>query len=240
MNRSDDVPATSGIYFVRLLGEELISVNDHDAKRREHCIMVNLLNCKFGQAKDLRRRMRDYERTFRGRAVFEVLCETTRSSELESDLKRHFALFRMRGKSGRQHEWLQGIAPKEALERAKIICIRFSTAGFPLLPRDSDLSDNNLGTPFPIVPRPSVTPENVVEMVDYLDTVGMPESILSEIHHFRKQRYADTRGYFSKTQTMRKDTNLNYACRLQIMVSGHKMGQSWNSLKAKALEAYPL
>lgn len=104
------LPAISGIYLVRLLNEELISVNANNPKIAERCIKVCRLHCKVGKAKDLLRRERNYRAVFGDRNVlFERLLLTPDLEAAERAVLQALRPWRMRGRTGRLNEWLEGI-----------------------------------------------------------------------------------------------------------------------------------
>lgn len=138
------IPAEPGLYFVRLSGDALISVNHNDPKRRDRCIMVNRTNSKYGIAQNLRSRYLSYCRTFgRERVHFAVLGLASVPAAIESKLHRHFGKYRMRGLSGRQNEWLAGIDPDVAYRQALEIVGQLDESSGPPEP-----------TPFTVLPRP--------------------------------------------------------------------------------------
>ena len=78
------IPTTSGVYFVRIKGESLISVNADRPSRRGSSIKVNSSNCKYGRAVNLNRRFRDYQKTFGSdRVMFSILAVTVDFVETE-------------------------------------------------------------------------------------------------------------------------------------------------------------
>lgn len=118
----------SGLYIVMLRNEEPISVNRGDARIEHRCIRVARGNCKFGKATDFARRRVGYERVFGAdNVVFVPLFALEDIARGERTVLAELAPWRLRGRSGRRHEWLGGIAPTEveriarcALERAGI------------------------------------------------------------------------------------------------------------------------
>ncbi len=54
----------AGIYLVTLTNEDPISANAHDARIAETSVALNRDNCKFGKARSLRNRGKNYCKTF--------------------------------------------------------------------------------------------------------------------------------------------------------------------------------
>lgn len=116
-----------------------MSVNGDRTKISDRCIFVNRENCKYGRAVNLARRKSDYERTFgTENVVFKVVAVTDHFEAVETEAGNRLGAFRIRGRTGRQNEWLQGIAAED-VERILADIIRdlglFST---PL--RSADLA----------------------------------------------------------------------------------------------------
>ena len=123
-----DIPARTGIYFVRLKGKDLAPI-DRNPRRIDHCIRVNAQNCKFGQARNLRSRYRDYQRTFGAdRIIFDVLVVCHNPDAVERRLKTLFLSHLIRGLTGRTNEWLHGIDPEQALHLAHNVCVQAETS----------------------------------------------------------------------------------------------------------------
>lgn len=122
-------PTRSGLYFVTLRGDALVSVNDNNPLVRERCIRVNHLNAKLGRARNMRARYRAYCRTFsKARVDFRVLSDHPKAYATEAALLARFTSWRMRGASGRPNEWLEGIAPEDVFQTAWHFCSqRFAT-----------------------------------------------------------------------------------------------------------------
>lgn len=117
------IPAVPGLFFVGLRGATLISVNDDDPARRDHCIKVNNLNCKIVRAKDLKAGLQRFCRTFGAERVdFRVLSVHPSAYASKARLLNCFTAHRIRGDSGRLHDWLAGIAPELAFRRAQEFC----------------------------------------------------------------------------------------------------------------------
>lgn len=227
------IPTTSGIYFVRLLGTEPVSVNDQDASRRESCIMVNSSNCKFGRSTNLARRHRDYCRTFTAaRVMFDPLLITDQPGSVESRLKAHFRGHRMIGTSGRHHEWLAGIDPDEAYAQALNICLTIDA---------SATHDANSETEASTVLRTEeFEPQSIVNALTYLDRRGITSTELSELHHFKSQTVQQSVRYFSKTRKIRSRTNQLYAARLGLVESEVRQGGTISGAIALAVKRVPI
>jgi hypothetical protein len=109
----------SGLYIVTLNNEEPISVNANDPRIANKAIKVTKAHCKFGKAKVLEGRRKNYYKTFGEENVnyFPIV----RMLDIESAEKAILAKLndhRMRGRTGRRNEWLEGIEPKKVLEIA--------------------------------------------------------------------------------------------------------------------------
>ena len=103
----------AGLYIVTLDNDEPISVNAHDPRIAARCIQVSRVNCKLGRAKDLARREANYARTF-GAVRFRPIALTHDLTRAEGIVLQAVRAWRMRGRTGRRNEWLEGIAPTEA------------------------------------------------------------------------------------------------------------------------------
>jgi hypothetical protein len=118
----------SGLYIVTLNNAEPISVNANDPRIASKCITVTSANCKFGKAKNLSTRARNYEKVFGPENVNFVPIVTLEDiASAERLVLSHLSQWRVRGKSGRKNEWLLGIAP-EQLER--IVVSTLAEAGY--------------------------------------------------------------------------------------------------------------
>lgn len=118
MTAGTPAPAARGIYLVELLNEEPISVNAYNRRIAARCIHVRKGHCKVGRARNLQARERLYRRNFgahhvvfRVRALLDDInaCERRVLQELDS--------WRMRGRTGRKNEWLEGIDDEEVVTR---------------------------------------------------------------------------------------------------------------------------
>ena len=106
----------SGLYIVTLNNEHPISVNAQDPRIADKAIKVTKQNCKFGKAKVLEGRRKNYYKTFGEENVnyFPVV----RMDDIEIAEKAVLAKlddYRLRGRTGRKNEWLEGIEPNQIL-----------------------------------------------------------------------------------------------------------------------------
>ena len=109
-----DVPTLPGLYIVTVDCEELISVNANDSRIAHKCITINRDNCKFGRAKNLRARCRNYQKTFHPHQVtFKVVALLDAINVAESACARRLSAWRLRGRTGRPNEWLAGISAEQ-------------------------------------------------------------------------------------------------------------------------------
>lgn len=124
-------PKLPGIYIVTLNNIEPISVNAQDPRIADKCIKVDMRHCKIGKAKDLATRKRNYEKTFGPHNVnFVPLISIAEIDGAERIILSRLDSFRIRGKTGRRNEWLEGISADEAvcIVRSAIADLGFSTA----------------------------------------------------------------------------------------------------------------
>jgi hypothetical protein len=112
----------AGLYIVALSNEEPISVNAHDPRFAGKCIEVNRQHCKFGKARNLRLRRKNYVTCFGAAFVdFRPILLLQEILLAERLVLAQLSKWRVRGTTGRRNEWLHGITPVE-VER-----IAFST-----------------------------------------------------------------------------------------------------------------
>ncbi len=113
--------ADSGLYLVTLTNEDPISANAHDDRIAETSVAVNQDNCKFGKARSLRNRGKNYCKTFGARyATFQAIAAVSiqdleRAERLVAEQLRPY---RIRGPSGRITEWMKGIEPTQVVRIA--------------------------------------------------------------------------------------------------------------------------
>lgn len=232
------ISSRPGIYFVRLLGETLISVNDTDANRRDASVKVNSDNCKYGKSVNLRSRYAAYCRTFGAeRLSFQVLAFDQEPSRIERLLHAHFAPYRMLGRTGRANEWLRGICPDHAFAQAAEICSLAQSATFrEAEAKNRDADDKGQSA---AVSSTDLGPADIVSAAEYLQQHGMSEDLLTDLHHFPRQTYKQTLNYFRSKSSIR-GTNMRYAKRLDFVVSGHQQGGCFSDLVAEAKAICPL
>lgn len=105
-----DIPTVSGLYVVCVNGDDLRI--DLDPRRDATCLRIGRAHCKFGRARNLRARCRNYLKTFAGADVtFRVLALVDDYKVSEARCNTALMQYRARGPSGRRHEWLLGITP---------------------------------------------------------------------------------------------------------------------------------
>ncbi|MFD1798221.1 hypothetical protein FQV27_16780 [Paracoccus aurantiacus] len=234
------IPAEPGLYFVRLSGDELISVNHNDLKRRDRCIMVNSENSKYGIAQNLRSRYLSYCRTFGSERVqFAVLGLSSGPAAIESKLHRHFGKYRMRGLSGRLNEWLAGIDPEAAYRQALAIINQHDDPSKPPETATVTVRSGPVRKK-PALPVQKFTPEDIVQAATYLQAHGMSEALLSRCHHFGRQTYNDTITYFTGKTRLQGANNPVYAARLDFIMRGHMTGGEFDQLLQEALDTFPV
>ncbi|MEO7431474.1 MAG: hypothetical protein ABIR62_05505 [Dokdonella sp.] len=118
----------SGLYIVSLVNEQPIGVNANDPRRAATCLRVNRLNCKFGKAKNLATRRKNYDAVFGAHNVrFHPIVAMDDAAQGERTVLVDLRAFRVRHSNGRMHEWLVGITPEQlegivlqALSRAQM------------------------------------------------------------------------------------------------------------------------
>ncbi|MTE00108.1 hypothetical protein GIY56_07400 [Paracoccus sp. YIM 132242] len=232
------ISTCAGIYFVRLLGEELVSVNDNDLSRRDLCIKVNSQNAKYGRSENLRARFLAYCRTFGAERVrFDVLIENTNPIAVERRLHAHFRSYRIRGLSNKPNEWLKGIDPDIAYDQARTICENYLTAKSELQPRPpnnpADMAKPHKRTGY------IFTPDDILKSAAYLRSRGMPEYLLADVHHFGRQTYDATFQHFTGRKRLQGFNNPVYAARLDFIAKGDVAGRSFPDLVKEAIYLFP-
>ena len=106
----------SGLYIVTLNNDEPISVNAHDPRVADKAIKVTKENCKFGKAKDLDARRKNYYKTFGEENVnFKPIARLADIQTAEKVALAALDEYRVRGSTGRKNEWLEGIKPQSVL-----------------------------------------------------------------------------------------------------------------------------
>ena len=106
----------SGLYIVTLNNEEPISVNANDPRIADKTIKVTKANCKFGKAKDLDVRRKNYYKTFGEENVnFKPIARLADIQIAEKAVLAALDEYRVRGATGRKNEWLEGIKPQSVV-----------------------------------------------------------------------------------------------------------------------------
>lgn len=107
----------SGIYIVTLNNSEPISVNASDPRLADKAIKVTKANCKFGKARSLKARERNYFKVFGEHNVnFISIALIDDFALAERAVLARLKRYRMRGRTGRKNEWLEGIDAKDVLD----------------------------------------------------------------------------------------------------------------------------
>jgi Meiotically up-regulated gene 113 len=123
----------SGLYLVTLNNWVPISVNAQDPRIADKAIKVTRANCKFGKAKNLEARKKNYFKTFGEQNVnFRPVVKLVEIEAIEKEILRRLEDFRIRGRTGRMNEWLEHIAPEQVLAIA-VDAIRESGVEYQLL-----------------------------------------------------------------------------------------------------------
>jgi hypothetical protein len=100
----------SGIYIVTLNNDEPISVNENDPRIAHKAIKVTKANCKVGKARSLKAREKNYFKTFGESNVnFWPIAYLENFAQAEKAILSSLDRYRMRGRTGRKNEWLEGI-----------------------------------------------------------------------------------------------------------------------------------
>jgi len=116
----------SGLYIVTLNNEEPISVNAQDPRVADRAIKVTKENCKFGKAKNLEIRCKNYYKTFGEKNVnFKPIVLLEDIQSIEKYVLNALDEYRVRGTTGRKNEWLEGI-DSESVESIALACIKES------------------------------------------------------------------------------------------------------------------
>ena len=106
----------SGIYIVTLNNSEPISVNANDPRVAHKAIRVTKANCKFGKAESLKGREKNYFKTFDEQNVnFKSVALVKDITHAEKAVLARLDRYRMRGRTGRKNEWLEGIGSQDVL-----------------------------------------------------------------------------------------------------------------------------
>ena len=106
----------SGLYIVTLNNEMPISVNANDKRIAHRCIQVNKSNCKFGKAKCLHRRQKNYYKVFgEENTNYQPIVLLEEISLAEKLILKRLMDYRLRGQSGRLNEWLFNITKEQLI-----------------------------------------------------------------------------------------------------------------------------
>lgn len=106
----------SGLYIVTLNNYHPISVNANDPRIADKAIKVTRANCKFGKARELEVRRKNYEKTFGCEYVqFTPLAVLQDIALAEKAILGKLDPYRIRGRTGRKNEWLEGIDPADVI-----------------------------------------------------------------------------------------------------------------------------
>ena len=125
-----ELPRRPGLYVVTLANDEPIPVQANRPGQAKACIAVTRANCKFGKTENLHRRRREYFRTFGEENVrFHVVAMFERPGAVEPLVAAILHRYRLRGRSNRLHEWLQGISAQE-VEHAVLAALDASGLSF--------------------------------------------------------------------------------------------------------------
>lgn len=237
------IPKSSGIYFVRLSGDELSPI-DLNPKRRNNCIKVNALNSKFGQAQNLASRFRSYQRTFGDRVDFKVLLLTKNTHVVERDLKSVFSANMLRGQTNRLHEWLHGIDPNDALRIAEGVCAKYTAmspdpvaienaenrAVLKVERLDLEATDTKMASS-----------HEIIAALEYLQGKFFSKDLLVQLHHSNKptETLRAALDYFRKHSEFRRKNNL-YGNRLIFVAKTHQQGEgTMAELTDLAIQMFP-
>jgi hypothetical protein len=231
------LPPSPGVYVVEMLNEHPISVNADRAAIAERCIKVTRVNCKYGQAKNLARRQRDYFKTFGPQHVrFRYFAVTKHYAAIEAVVGARLVSYRLAGATGRLNEWLQGISAEEVEQIVRTVVESASEREPTSLPifeprRVQHLSSHPVG----------VSPAQLVEAATYLQQAGMSNAALRDMHHSprRDETFSATLRYFSGKANLLR-ANLIYGSRLAYVADAHRRtNRPFSELVQEALLRYP-
>ena len=233
------LPPSSGVYVVEMLNDEPISVNADRPRIAARCIHVTRANCKYGQAVNLARRQRDYEKTFGAENVrFRYFAVTPFYLAVEATVGARLIRYRIPGITGRLNEWLQGISA-EAVE----FVVREALASLPdqgdkmspSSPRWESSGHNNHESV-------GVSPQALVAAARYLERHQLDVDLLRNMHHSprRGETFTSTLRYFSGKSNLRAN-NTRYGARLiYVAQQCETTGRSFSELVEEALHRFPL
>lgn len=232
------LPSLPGIYIVEMLNEQPISVNADRPTIADRCIKVTRANCKYGKAKNLARRRRQYYKTFGEHNVrFRFFTATEQHALVEALVGQRLAAYRIPGVTGRLNEWLQNITADEVEEVVKSVMTTLRSSDKSLLTEPTKTPVVNSGPKDPMCSLPT----KLVEAALYLEQQRMPISLLRDLHHSprRDETFASTRRYFSKTMDLQLN-NQFYGARLVFVATEHQStGRPLEHLVQEALQRHP-
>ena len=85
-------------------------MNAHNPRIAKKCIKVNSANCKFGKARHLAARKRNYEKTFGATNInFQPTVALENITEAETIIVNLLSEWQIRGSNEMKNEWLYGI-----------------------------------------------------------------------------------------------------------------------------------
>lgn len=120
----------SGLYVVALKNYEPISVNANDPRIADRCIKVSRHNCKVGKASNLVGREKNYYKVFGvENVIFTPVAYVQDYAAAERAVLARLSQWRVRGRTGRRNEWLEGIEP---IEVQRIVLLTLAESGIPL------------------------------------------------------------------------------------------------------------
>jgi Meiotically up-regulated gene 113 len=232
------LPPQPGVYVVELLNDHPISVNADRPAIAERCIKVTRANCKYGQAVNLARRQRDYFKTFGEQYVrFRYFAVTHHYAAIEAEVGARLVKYRLSGGTGRLNEWLERISPEEVemVVRAAVESRAGATEAIAKV--------GSVASPKAVQPRATagVSPAQLVEAAEYLESHGMSVALLRDIHHSprRDETFKSTRRYFAE-KTNLLQTNILYGVRLVYVADQHRIGgNDFEELVQEALHRHP-
>ena len=106
----------SGLFIVTLKNKEPMRI-DRDSRRANTAISVTKENCKWGKTTDFKRRQKEFEKTFdKDNVKFEPVFRLKDIHAAKNVIKDALDEYCILGKTGRKHEWLQGIKPERVIE----------------------------------------------------------------------------------------------------------------------------
>ena len=131
MIKFEHLKNTSGLYIVTLKNHDPISVNANDKRLAEKCIKVNFQNCKFGKAKCLYRRHKNYLKVFGEENTFYTPIVSLQEIDLaESLILKALDQYRLKGRTGKKNEWLCNLTKDQLIE---IIMTSLENSNIPFI-----------------------------------------------------------------------------------------------------------